>query len=138
MIGLAKSANSYNIKKRDDGRWYLQLMVDGERIHLYGKTKGEVQVKLKQKLWEIEQAKAAKLINFSQAEKVTVEQWARQCLETYCRDAVKPNTYAGYQSILEHHFDGIGSMKLSRTAKLTPKQPPEDSKSCWNMPNRTG
>lgn len=119
MIVMAKSANNYNIKKRDDGRWYLQLMVDGKRIHLYGKTKGEVQAKLKQKLWEIEQAKAAKLVNFAEAEKITVEQWARQCLETYCRDAVKPNTYAGYQSIIEHHFDGIGSMKLSTVTNAT-------------------
>ena len=138
MIGLAKSANSYNIKKRDDGRWYLQLMVDGERIHLYGKTKGEVQVKLKQKLWEIEQAKAAKLINFSQAEKVTVEQWARQCLETYCRDAVKPNTYAGYQSILEHHFDGIGSMKLSSVTNATIQKHLQDKAKSKNNPNGLG
>lgn len=109
---MAKTANSYNIKKRNDGRWYVQLMIDGEKIHLYGKTKGEVQAKLKQKLWEIEQAKAAKLVNFSQSEKITVEQWAWQCLKTYSRDSVKPNTYAGYQSIIEHHLDGIGSMKL--------------------------
>ena len=53
MIVMAKSANNYNIKKRDDGRWYLQLMVDGKRIHLYGKTKGEVQAQLKQKLWGV-------------------------------------------------------------------------------------
>lgn len=109
---MAKSANSYNIQKRADGRWYLQLMVDGERIHLYGKTKSEVQTKLKQKLWEIEQAKAAKLVNYSQSERLTVEQWARQCLKTYCKDSVKPNTYAGYQSVIEHHFDGIANMKL--------------------------
>ena len=135
---MAKSANSYNIKKRDDGRWYLQLMVDGERIHLYGKTKGEVQVKLKQKLWEIEQAKAAKLINFSQAEKVTVEMWARQCLETYCRDSVKPNTYAGYQSILTHHFDGIGSMKLSAVTNATIQKHLQDKAKSKSNPNGLG
>ena len=109
---MAKSANSYNIIRRNDGRWYTQVMCDGERIQMYGKTKTEVLNRLKQKLWEIEQAKAAKLANFAQSERMTVEQWARQCLETYSRDSVKPNTYAGYLSIVEHHLDGIGEMKL--------------------------
>ena len=71
---MAKTASNYTIKKRDDGRWYVQLMVDGEKIHLYGKTKAEVQNKLKQKLWELEQARAANLVNFAQAEKISVEQ----------------------------------------------------------------
>lgn len=109
---MAKSATSYNITKRNDGRWYTQVMCDGERIQLYGKTKTEVLDKLKHKLWEIEQAKAANLVNFAQSERITVEQWARQCLDTYSRDSVKPNTYAGYLSIVEHHLDGIGDMKL--------------------------
>lgn len=109
---MGKSASNYTIKKREDGRWYVQLMVDNERLHLYGKTKSEVQAKLKQKLWEIEQAKAANLVNFSQSEKITVKQWAKQCLDTYCKDSVKPNTYASYQSVIDLHLNEIGEMKL--------------------------
>ena len=110
---MAKSASSYNVTKREEGRWYVQLTYNGEKIYLYGKTKSEVQAKLKNKLWEIDQAKAANLVNFSQTEKITVEQWACQCLETCIKDSVEPNTYAGYLSIIEHHFDGLGQMKLS-------------------------
>jgi len=111
---MAKPANSSVITKREDGRWYKQLVVNGELIHIYGKTKSEVQTKVKAKLWEIEQAKAANLNNFSQAEKTSVEHWARECLETYSKDSVKPNTYGGYLSIIEHHLDGLGDMKLSQ------------------------
>ncbi len=110
---MAKAASSYTIHKREDGRWYVQVQLDGEKIYLYGKTKTEVQNKLKQKLWEFEQAKSANLVNYSQAEKITVEQWARECLETYSRASVKSNTYGGYLSIIENHLDGIGDMKLS-------------------------
>lgn len=109
---MAKAVSSYNITKRDDGRWYVQIKYNGDKIYIYGKTKNEVQSKLKQKLWDLEQAKAANLVNFAQSEKITVEQWARRCLDTYCKDSVKPNTYAGYQSIIEHHLGDIGSMKL--------------------------
>ena len=111
---MAKSANSYNIKKREDGRWSVQIMVNGNIIYLYGKTKSEVQTKLKAKLWEIEQAKAANLNNFSQAEKTSVEHWARECLETYSKGSVKPNTYGSYLSIIEHHLGDLGEMKLSQ------------------------
>ena len=111
---MAKSANSYNIKKREDGRWSVQIMVNGNIIYLYGKTKSEVQTKLKAKLWEIEQAKAANLNNFAQAEKTNVEMWARECLETYSKGSVKPNTYGSYLSIIEHHLGELGEMKLSQ------------------------
>lgn len=135
---MAKTASSYNIIKRDDGRWYVQLTHNGEKIYLYGKTKSEVQAKLKNKLWEIEQAKAANLVNFSQAEKITVEQWAYQCLETYTKDSVKPNTYAGYLSLLEHHFGDLGQMKLANvTNAMIQKHIQEQARSETN-PNGVG
>ena len=73
---MAKTASSYNITKRADGRWKTRIMVDGKEIYIYGQTKNEVQSKLKAKVYEIEQAKAAQLTNFMQAEKLTVGQWA--------------------------------------------------------------
>ncbi len=109
---MAKTASSYNIQKREDGRWYVQLTFEGEKVYLYGKTKGEVQNKLKQKLWEFEQAKAANLLNYALSDKVTVSQWAREVLDTYCKNSVKANTYGGYLSIIENHLDGLGDMKL--------------------------
>ena len=111
---MARAVSSNNIAKRDDGRWYKQIVVNGELIHIYGKTKSEVQSKVKAKLWELEQAKAANLNNYAQAEKTTVEQWARECLETYSKGSVKPNTYGSYLSIIEHHLGDLGEMKLSQ------------------------
>ena len=79
---MAKSASNYKIIKRADGRWFARVMVNGETICIYGKTQTEVRSELKQKLWELEQAKAAQLSNYVQGDKLTVRQWALQCLET--------------------------------------------------------
>lgn len=110
---MGKTASSYKMQKRSDGRWYTQVMVNGQKVYLYGQTKSELQTKLKAKLSEIEQAKAANLNNYMQSDKLTVEQWARICLETYSKVSVKGSTYGGYLSIIEHHLAPLGERKLS-------------------------
>ncbi len=111
---MGKTANNYKPKKRADGRWSVRIMVDGESLYLYGKTQAEVRSKLKAKLFEIEQAKAAKVTNVLQADKTTVEQWARTCLETYSAAGVRNSTYGGYVSIINNHLNGpLGKMKLA-------------------------
>lgn len=110
---MAKTASSYKIQKRDDGRWSVRLQVNGKYVYIYGQTKSEAQSKLKAKLAEIEQAKASQLNNFLNSEKMTVEQWARICLETYSKVSVRENTYASYMSIIEHHLKPLGDYKLS-------------------------
>lgn len=92
---MARSASNYTITKRADGRWYTRVTVDGEVRTIYGKTQAEVKAELKKKLWEIEQAQAAQLTNYMQADKITVKQWAMQCLETYSKVSVKGTTYTG-------------------------------------------
>lgn len=110
---MAKTASSYKIQKREDGRWVTQVMVNGQKVYLYGQTKSEVQSKLKTKLAEIEQAKAAQLNNYMQADKLTLEQWSRICLETYSKTSVRGSTYSGYKSIADHHLSPLGERKLS-------------------------
>ncbi len=110
---MAKTASNYKIQKRDDGRWAVRLQVNGKYVYIYGQTKSEVQSKLKAKLAELEQAKAAQLNNFLNSEKMTVEQWARTCLETYSKVSVRESTYTSYLSIIEHHLKPLGNYRLS-------------------------
>ena len=104
---MARSASNYTITKRADGRWYTRVTVDGEVRTIYGKTQAEVKAKLKEKLWEIEQAQAAQLTNYMQADKITVKQWAMQCLETYSKVSVRGTTYSSYLTIINNHLPGI-------------------------------
>lgn len=110
---MAKSASNYKITKRADGRWCARIMVDGETKSIYGKTQAEVRSELKKKLWEIEQAKAAQLTNYLQGDKMTVKQWAMQCLETYSKVSVRGTTYSGYLTIINNHLPGIEDRKLN-------------------------
>ncbi|HBT64531.1 MAG TPA: hypothetical protein DEB10_07730 [Ruminococcaceae bacterium] len=110
---MGKKMSDYNLTKRADGRWYVQVMVDGNKTYLYGKTQSELRTKLKAKLFDIEQAQAARLANYHQADKVTVEQWARLCLSTYSKISVRGSTYSGYLSIVNNHLEWLGSCKLS-------------------------
>ena len=110
---MARSASNYTITKRADGRWYTRVTVDGEVRTIYGKTQAEVKAELKKKLWEIEQAQAAQLTNYMQADKITVKQWAMQCLETYSKVSVKGTTYSGYLTIINNHLPGIEDRRLN-------------------------
>ena len=115
---MAKSATNYAITKRKDGRWHTELMSDGKRVHVYGKTQAEVKAKLKRKLEEFEQARASGLNNYASASSVTVKEWATKWLETYAKMSVRPSTYGGYKTIVEHHLDGIGHYKLSEISPV--------------------
>lgn len=111
---MGKSTSSYKPQKRADGRWAIRLMVDGESVYIYGKTQSEVRDRLKTKLKEIEDAKSAKITDVLKSDKITVEQWARTCLETYSSVGVRNSTYGGYLSIINTHLsDRFGKMKLS-------------------------
>lgn len=111
---MGKSTSSYKPQKRADGRWAIRLMVDGESVYIYGKTQSEVRDRLKTKLKEIEDSKSAKITDVLKADKITVEQWARTCLETYSSVGVRNSTYGGYLSIINTHLNGrFGKMKLS-------------------------
>lgn len=110
---MPKSASKYSISKHSDGRYRTKFTIDGKTIYIYGKTRNEVQTKLKAKLLAVEQAKASQLNIFMESEKMTVEQWARICLETYSKVSVRETTYAGYLSIIEHHLSPLGDYKLA-------------------------
>ena len=115
---MPKNASNYNITKRTDGRWYTQLTHDGKKFYFYGKTQSEVRSKLKAKLFDIEQAKAAQLYNFSQAETITVKQWAEMCLKTYAKVSVRGSTYYCYLTIVNNYLKGIENCKLTEVSNL--------------------
>ena len=108
-----KPASKYSIYQCQDGRFRAKFQVKGQQFNIYGKTKSEVLSKLKAKLEQVELARTYQLDNFLQSEKLTVEQWARICLETYSKATVRESTYANYLSIVEHHLGTLGDYKLS-------------------------
>lgn len=110
---MAKTASNYSISKRENGRFVARFMVDGKTTAVYGKTKTEVVSKLKAKLAAVDQAKASQLTNFMEADKMTVENWANVCLETYSKVSVRETTYTNYKSLAEHHLSPLGKYKLS-------------------------
>src|SRR5258708_35752202 len=76
-----------SIYLRDDGRWAASLSLENrKRKTLYGKTKKEVQEKLKKALREQEQG--VLLVN----NPVKLSEYAVNWLETYQR-SVRPNTH---------------------------------------------
>ena len=110
---MPKAASKYSISKHSDGRYRTKFTLDGKTIYIYGKTRNEVQTKLRTKLYAVEQARASQLNNFMDGERMTVEQWARICLETYSKVSVRETTYAGYLSIVDHHLSILGDYKLA-------------------------
>ena len=82
-------------------------MVDGESVYIYGKTQSEVRDRLKTKLKEIEDAKSAKITDVLKADKITGEQQAGTCLETYSSAGVRNSTYGGYLSIINTHLSDM-------------------------------
>ena len=110
---MPKAASKYSISKHSGGGYRTKFTLDGKTIYIYGKTRNEVQTKLRAKLYSVEQAKASQLNNFMDGERMTVEQWARICLETYSKVSVRETTYAGYLSIVDHHLSILGDYKLA-------------------------
>ena len=115
---MAKKVGDYNILKRADGRWYVQLMQDGKKVYIYGKTKNEVATKLKSKLKDIEEAAVNGLTNYLEADKYTVLQWANQCLKSYSKNAVRGSTYASYLTIINNYLGTLGERRLSDVSNV--------------------
>jgi integrase len=98
-----------SIYQRKDGRWVASLSIDGhKRKDLYGKTRKEVQEKLKIALREQQQGT---LITTPQQ---TVEQFLTQWLESH-RLAVRIRTYERYEQFVRLHLiPSLGHIKLDK------------------------
>ena len=86
------------ITRRKDGRWVANLTIDGKRKYLYGKTKEELEEKLRSMKRGMQTVR-----DFLQGWLQTVEQ------------GCKPSTYGSYEYIVRCHLiPHIGEMQLTR------------------------
>lgn len=103
-----------SIYKRNDGRWAATISLEGGgRKTFYGKTRKEVQTKLKEALYE--QQKGVLVTGPQQK----VEQFLIHWLEDAHKQTIRDRTYERYEEIIRLHLvPGIGYHQLQ---KLSPQ-----------------
>lgn len=95
------------IRKRSDGRWEARYTLDGMPKSFYTKTQKEARAKLTEILSTIDKG------TYIAPTKLTVEKWAHDWYETYCKPRLKPYTLAGYDAILRNHiYPNLGAIAL--------------------------
>ena len=102
-----------SIFQRSDGRWAASISLEGrKRKTLYGKTRKEVQEKLKTALHEQQQG------TLMTVPRQTVEQFLRYWLEDVHKPSIRIRTYVRYEGMLRLHFIPVlGHLQL---LKLSP------------------
>jgi integrase len=102
------------VSLRTDGRWMGKLWLDdGTRKSVYGKSRAEVEGKLRR--LAADQAKGLPIVS----DKRTVAEFLTEWLETV-RPRLQPTTYARYEGLMRVQvIPELGTVKLSR---LTPQQ----------------
>jgi integrase len=102
-----------SIYQRKDGRWTASITVDGgKRKYIYGKTRQEVQEKLKKALRDQQQGR---LIASPQQ---TLEQYLPQWLEAH-RASIRIRTYERYEQYVRIHLiPSLGKIKLQKLTAL--------------------
>lgn len=103
------------IAKRPNGTYEAKITIEGgKRKTVYGKTRKEVQEKLKIALREQQQG------TLVTAPHQKLEDFLQQWLEDTQRDSIKPRSYERYEEIVRLHIvPGLGRVQLQ---KLTPQQ----------------
>lgn len=103
-----------SIYRRKDGRWTAEISLEGGKSKfLYGKTRKEVQEKLKTALYEQQKG----VLTTGPQQKVG--QFLTQWLEDVHKHSIRPRTYERYEEIIRLHLlPGIGHHQLQ---KLSPQ-----------------
>ena len=103
-----------SIYRRKDGRWTAEISLEGGKSKfLYGKTRKEVQERLKVALYEQQQGT---LVTGPQQK---VGQFLTHWLEDVHKRSIRPRTYERYEEIVRLHLaPGIGHHQLQ---KLSPQ-----------------
>ncbi|MHB8597500.1 MAG: tyrosine-type recombinase/integrase [Ktedonobacteraceae bacterium] len=103
-----------SIYQRSNGRWVASISLEGrKRKTFYGKTRKEVQEKLRVALNEQKQGTLAT------GPQQTVKQYLEHWLEEVHKSSIRLSTYRPYRIMLDRHvFPAIGHIKLQ---KLTPQ-----------------
>lgn len=115
-MGRAKGTGGFGQKA--DGTYYANLQIEGKRKWVYGKTKKEVQEKLRP-LKVKAQMGAFQEPEPERREETTVEAFLRRWLATV-EQQKKPRTLKSYREIVNNHLvPSIGKLSLS---SLRPEQ----------------
>jgi len=103
-----------SIFQRKDGRWAASITLEGrKRKTFYGKTRREVQEKLKTALHEQQQGKLAT------GPQQTVRQYLEQWLEEVHKTTIRLSSYHKYRKLLNRHIlPALGHIQLQ---KLSPQ-----------------
>jgi len=103
------------IYHRQDGRWVASITLDtGKRKTFYGKTRKEVQEKLKIALREQQQG------TLITAPQQTVKQFLEDWLENTHKQDIRPRSYERYEQIVRLHI--VPQLGKTPLQKLTPQQ----------------
>ena len=102
------------IRQRPDDRWEARFTVGrdpgtGKQIQrsIYGSTQKEVRQKLAQAVAEVDAG------IYQVPNKITVSEWMKEWLTTFCAGKVKPLTYQSYGAIIKNHINpAIGAVEL--------------------------
>ncbi|MBR6618279.1 MAG: site-specific integrase [Oscillospiraceae bacterium] len=111
-----------SIYKDKQGRWRGLVSlpsVDGnyKRKYVYGKTRKEVSDKVNELLNQL------RTNTYIEPCKVTLYDWLRTWLETYCMNEVRMTTYVNYETYVERHIkDSIGGYPLCSITTLILQQ----------------
>jgi integrase len=101
------------IYHRPDGRWSAQLRLEyGQRKTLYGRTRAEVQIKLRQLLRDREQGVVVG------APSISLGKYLARWLDEAARLKVRPRTFTGYSLNVRRLDPLIGRIRLGQ---LTPQ-----------------
>lgn len=101
------------VRLRSDGRWEGRFSVDGKQRSTYAKTRAEVVRKMRQAQLQVDRG-----IPLAD-ERLMVDAFLTNWLETYVKPSVRHSTYASYESHVRTHLSpSLGRLRL---AKLGPQ-----------------
>ena len=113
-MATRRGHNEGTIRLRTDGRWEAVVSLPGgQRRSLYGKTRKEVQEKLRGALRDLEAG-----LDLSKG-RLTVSQFLERWLSDSVKPSVKVKTWEGYESIVRVRVvPNLGSKSLDRLTSL--------------------
>lgn len=94
-----------NITKRDDGRYMIRKVVDGQRITLYANTQAEA----REKLQNIKKRKVK-----TKQQKPTLQEYCERWYEIYKEPFVKHNTKLEICRILNIIYKSMGDIRINK------------------------
>ncbi len=106
-MGRKRGNGEGTIYQAADSKWIAQASINGRRRSVYGKTRKEVQVKLRTLLSNAEQGV------LPGPQRLTVSQFLSYWLEDVARPRVRKRTYESYEgSVRNHIVPALGRLKV--------------------------